>query len=76
MDGVDMKENPATASIVFGDIGDDTWKCAFTTTRPSPDVLQLQGTVNGNTVTILLHREAESKLLKENGKFQWFDPDE
>jgi hypothetical protein len=57
MDGVEIKQDPATASIHFADVGDDTWKCTCTTTRSSPDVLQLQGAVNGNAVTILLHRE-------------------
>jgi uncharacterized membrane protein YphA (DoxX/SURF4 family) len=76
MDWVQMQFNPATASLVFTDFGDASWKCIFATSRPSPDILLLTGSVNGNAATISLHREPESRLIRENGKFQWLDPDE
>ncbi len=75
-DWVHVKFNPTTASLEFSDFDDAAWKCTFTLVRSLPDTILLKGTVNGNAVAIALHRELESKLTKENGKFQWVNPDE
>ncbi len=76
VDWVQMKEDPLTASLEFSDFDNAGWKCFFTTSRPSQDTLSLMGMINGSAVTMTLHRQPVSKLVKENGKFQFLDPDE
>jgi hypothetical protein len=58
-------------SIALTDRKDKNWKAFLTISRPAPDRLNLDGTLNGHKVQMQLKREDETKLLLSSRGFHW-----
>ncbi len=58
-------------SMALTDGKDKNWKALLTFTRPAPDRLVLDGTLNGHKVQIQLKRDDETKFLLESRGFHW-----
>lgn len=58
-------------SIALTDRKDKNWKVFLTISRPAPDRLNLDGTLNGHKVQMQLKREDETKLLLSSRGFHW-----
>lgn len=66
---VDLKSN----SLSLSDSDDVTWKCVFSLQTSDPRQMQLQGTVNGLSVTAKLHREDETRFILITRGFHWIN---
>lgn len=62
IDYVTLELDAAKKTAVLRDDADPQWKSALTFSRPGPQLLSIQGTVNGSEISAKLHRVDESKL--------------
>lgn len=64
---IDMKNN----SLSLADSDDAGWQCRLAMQNAEPGQLQLQGTVNGLSVSAKLHREDQTRFLLVTQSFRW-----
>jgi hypothetical protein len=65
--GVDTQK----MSVTLTNRKDKKWKALLTFSRPAPDQLNLDGTLNGHKIQMQLKREDETKFLLSSRGFHW-----
>ncbi len=68
---VALKLDPKHKGAILSDPVDPSWKANFTFERPQPQLLDIQGNINGNEFRARLHRMDESKFLLTSRGFHW-----
>ena len=69
--GYNAKVDPAAGTLTFTDRNDKKWTAIFKFTRPAPDRLALDGTINGQKASLRLHRLDHTKFLLVARGFHW-----
>ena len=72
LDYVTLALDPGKQTAAISDDGDPAWKCAFVYQRTGGQ-LGLQGSINGNPVTLKLHRLDDSKMILTTRGFLWIN---
>jgi uncharacterized membrane protein YphA (DoxX/SURF4 family) len=72
LDYVTMSLDTANATLSVGDPSDPNWKCNFVYQRAGKEHLNLEGAINGNSVSLKLHRSNLSSRLTSRG-FHWIN---
>jgi hypothetical protein len=52
---------------------DPKWKTALTWRKPKPDLLEIEGPMDGHKVLVKLHREETPKFLLTTRGFHWIN---
>lgn len=73
LDYVKLSLDPKKNTASVGDEGDPNWKCDFVYQRTAEQLLNLQGRINGNAVTLRLHRLDQSKDRLTSRGFHWIN---
>lgn len=73
MDRVNLDVDKTASTAALSDGGDDQWKGQLKFEQPRSDLLNLDGEVNGVTITARLHRMDESRFILQNESFNSFD---
>ncbi len=58
-------------TLILRQFGDSTWEAAFSYHQPEPDVLTLEGTLDGKRVRIRCRRIDESRFPLVGRGFHW-----
>lgn len=69
--GFKVKVDEARGRLTFIKWKDLKWRAAFTYRRPAPDVLQLEGTMDGQAIRARLRRMDERRFLLVSRGFHW-----
>jgi hypothetical protein len=72
LDYVTLALDAQRQTAAIGDTADPAWKCDFVYQRTGSQ-LGLQGSINGNTVTLKLHRLDDSKMRLTTRGFHWIN---
>ncbi len=72
LDSVTLALDPQKQTATIGDDTDPAWRCDFVYQR-SGSQLGLQGSINGNPVTLKLHRLDDSKMVLTTRGFHWIN---
>jgi len=70
-EGLHLHSEGATGSFVLTSYRDPNWIAQFSSQRPQPELLVLQGEIGGHPASITLHREDESKFILNSRGFHW-----
>jgi hypothetical protein len=62
MDYVTLKLDAAGKTAALSDDADPKWSGLLTLSQPGPQLLNIQGSVNGSEISVRLHRLVESKF--------------
>jgi uncharacterized membrane protein YphA (DoxX/SURF4 family) len=73
LDWVTLKVDTNRKAVLIDDGDDPNWKCDFAYQRDLDGQLALQGQINGNAVSIKLHRTDMSKSLLVSRGFHWIN---
>jgi uncharacterized membrane protein YphA (DoxX/SURF4 family) len=73
MDGVALKLDPAGRTAALSDDDDPQWKGVLTFSQAGPQLLEIQGTVNGSTISAKLHRLDDSKFRLTSRGFHFIN---
>jgi len=68
-----LKIDPTSKSFVLAKPEDWTWRADFTFDNPQPDRLILHGQLDGQLVTVNLHRIDQAQFLLLNRGFHWIN---
>jgi uncharacterized membrane protein YphA (DoxX/SURF4 family) len=72
LDYVTLNLDAANDTLSVSDPSDPNWKCNFVYRRTSEQLLNLEGAINGNPVSLRLHRSERSSRLMSRG-FHWIN---
>jgi hypothetical protein len=72
LDYVTLSLDTAKDTLSVGDGSDPNWKCSFAYQRIGNQRLDLEGAINGNSVSLKLHRSHQPGLLMSRG-FHWIN---
>jgi uncharacterized membrane protein YphA (DoxX/SURF4 family) len=75
LDSIVVTVSPDGKTATLTDSSDAAWKCDFRVERPSADLLNLDGRINGVEATVRVHRLPKEKLLLTNARFHWVRQD-
>lgn len=73
MDVVTLKLDAMKNQAAIGDDGDPNWKCDFSYQRTAESQLTLKGRINGNAVSMKLHRVDSGKSNLVSRGFHWIN---
>jgi uncharacterized membrane protein YphA (DoxX/SURF4 family) len=71
LDSIVVVVAPDGKTVTLTDPGDAAWKCDLRVERPSANLLDLDGRINGVEASVRLHRLPKEKLLLTNSRFHW-----
>jgi hypothetical protein len=66
-----LKLDEAKGRMAFSKYRDPKWRAAFSYRKPAPDVLEMQGTMDGQAIRARLRRIDETKLMLVGRGFHW-----
>ena len=69
--GFMLKLNEAKGRMTFKKYRDPKWRADFSYRKPAPDVLEMQGTMDGHAIRARLRRIDETKLMLVGRGFHW-----
>lgn len=73
LDVVTLKLDEPKNAAVIGDDADPSWKCEFVCRRTDGQQLSLEGRINGNAVSMKLHRADRPKSILVTRGFHWIN---
>jgi hypothetical protein len=66
-----LKLDEAKGRMTFKKYRDPKWRAVFSYRKPAPDILEMQGTMDGHAIHARLRRIDETKLMLVGRGFHW-----
>ena len=71
LQGFKLKLDEAKGRMTFTKYRDPKWRAAFSYRKPAPDVLEMQGTMDGQAIRARLRRMDERRFMLVSRGFHW-----